>query len=91
MAGRGVAVGAGGCGRVVAVGAAPDWVAVGAAPGSVAVGLGGGETEPPAAGMMSCVPTVIMSLLMPLASLMACTVTPNRLAMPLRVSPAWTT
>jgi len=77
-----VAVGAGGCGRVVADGAAPDWVAV---------GLGGGETEPPPAGMMSCVPMLIMALLIPLASMMACTETPNRLAMPLRVSPAWTT
>jgi len=74
-----VAVGAGAAGRVVAVGAAPPWVAV---------GLGGSEAEPPLEGMMSSVPMLMIVLVIPLASMMAWAVTPNRLAMPLSVSPA---
>jgi len=75
-----VAVGAGGGGGVVGAGAAPlVWVDV---------GLGGGATELPPDGMVSSVPTLMIVLLIPLASIMACAVTPKRTAMLLNVSPA---
>jgi len=82
VGGRLVAVGGGGCGRDVAVGAGPA---------EVGVGLGGGETELPAEGILSRVPTLMMVLVSPLASIRAWTVMPNLLAMPLSVSPACAT
>jgi hypothetical protein len=66
-------------------------VAVGAAPVWVDVGLGGDATELPPDGMVSSIPTLMIVLLIPLASMMACEVTPKRTAMLLKVSPAWTT
>jgi hypothetical protein len=74
-----VAVGAGGGGAVVLVGAAPL---------CVEVGLGGGGAELPPEGMMSSIPMLMIVPLNPLASMMACVVTPKRTAMLLKVSPA---
>ena len=72
-------MGAAGGGGIVAVGAAPVWVDV---------GPGGGATELPPDGMVSSIPTLIIVLLIPLASMIACEVTPKRTAMLLKVSPA---
>ena len=75
-----VAVGAGGGGGVVAVGASPlVWVDA---------GPGGGATELPLDGMVSSIPALMIVLLIPLASMIACEVTPKRTAMLLNVSPA---
>jgi hypothetical protein len=82
VAGGVVGVGGGGGGCRVEVGAAPVWVDV---------GFGGGDTELPLVGMMSFIPMLIIELLSPLASMIACTVTPYWAAMLLSVSPACTT
>lgn len=66
-------------------------MAVGAVPEEVDVGLGGGEVGFSPEGMRSSCPMLIMSLVSPLRSLIACAVVSNRAAMLLRVSPDWTT
>lgn len=78
----GVGDGGGDCGRGVEVGVAP------ACGGD---GFGGGDTELPEEGMRSSVPMLIIVLVIPLASMIACEVVPKRIAMLLSVSPAWTT